>query len=771
MKAAFYRIIIPFLLTSLACPIGYAQSREIETHVVTEEDKPLPFASIAYCQPGDSLVIGGVVTDERGCCALSTPISPCLLRVSSIGYETLYRTVGADTPQPLTIRLREDATLLQGLTVTARRTPKIVAVPGGLSASIEGTLLATKPTLREVLLNLPGITDSNGSPTSLIGGSLTYYLNGRKVHRPERIRHLDPKQIKSITLITNPGAKYPGTTGAVVEIYSAEKDEGLTMRATGNVSLNRTLNDTETLDLDYQADRLSLYTLLALAREGKRSRQDQVYSRADSPEDNLSIHLSSDPARQRSLTAEAGGEYRPTSRLLLSLSGGYDAYRMSDMSLSSLRLGADGRAESDLRSDLLEKGRSGHVTLSGRAGLSDRLSLDLSTDYIGTSAQRSQLVTGEADEANHFRQTSTSNNSRYSLLALMARLDWRIGERSSLSLGEESNLIRLRHTSEGIPGEKDLSQQSSETITALYGEASCPLGPIDVSVGLRYEHQTARSEETGRHSYSSLLPYLSLSGSLLGTSQSLSLRTVALRPSLGRLSAFAYYSNRYLKQVGNPQLTRELTTTLQYALSYRDLYLSAQVRWTKDPIFSTYRTDPANPSGYIVSWRNYEHIYRAGSLLAGCSRQIGWYRPRLTVGLFAGEARIPVGESIRRLSDPMPYVSIDNGISLKRIDGSLRYTYTGKGYSSIFLTEPMHVIDLSLHASLIPDLLDLTLQWHDPLRGQVFRYSAATGEIRFSQVEDQDLSEIGLTLVWRFSNTSKSLRRPTTAQSSERRRL
>lgn len=211
-------------------------------------------------------------------------------------------------------------------------------------------------------------------------------------------------------------------------------------------------------------------------------------------------------------------------------------------------------------------------------------------------------------------------------------------------------------------------------------------------------------------------------------------------------------------------------TTLLYAVSVRSIYLSGKLTRTKDPIFVTYRTDPSDRHRFINSWDNFEGDYWSGSLLANFNHRYGVYNPNISLGLFASSAAVRVGDEVKRLSRPQPYLHLGNSLILGHVDMSLDYTYIGKGYSGIFFEEPVHYMDLSLHGSLPSKGLDLMLKWHDPLRKHISRYATRIGDIGFAQVEDQDLSYISATITWRFSS-KENKQRQSTVKSSERNRL
>lgn len=174
------QLVLSLLLLILSLP-AIAQDHTIAGQVVDETGAGISFATIVHCNTSDSTVIGGLVADEMGRFTLDGVSLPALLRISSLGYQASYRRVESAT-STLVIQLDAEPSLLNDLMVIGER-KSLRPTTGGLRMSVEGTILATKASMRDLLLTLPGIVDDNGSLRSLVSGSVTYYINGRKVRR------------------------------------------------------------------------------------------------------------------------------------------------------------------------------------------------------------------------------------------------------------------------------------------------------------------------------------------------------------------------------------------------------------------------------------------------------------------------------------------------------------------------------------------------------------------------------------------------------------
>ncbi|WP_277231723.1 carboxypeptidase-like regulatory domain-containing protein [Phocaeicola salanitronis] len=82
------RQILFFLLCLCAASILPAQT--YTGKVTDEKNQPLPYANVVLLSLPDSAFVTGTVSDESGAFALKTNRDNLLLRISSIGYATLY---------------------------------------------------------------------------------------------------------------------------------------------------------------------------------------------------------------------------------------------------------------------------------------------------------------------------------------------------------------------------------------------------------------------------------------------------------------------------------------------------------------------------------------------------------------------------------------------------------------------------------------------------------------------------------------------------------
>ena len=90
--------------------------------------------------------------------------------------------------------------------------------------NVEGTVLAGSHDVTDVLLHVPGmVTTANGDLEVFGQGQPVIYINNRKVQSDSEVKQLTPSEIKSVELITNPGARYDASGKAVLNILTVKK--------------------------------------------------------------------------------------------------------------------------------------------------------------------------------------------------------------------------------------------------------------------------------------------------------------------------------------------------------------------------------------------------------------------------------------------------------------------------------------------------------------------------------------------------------------------
>ena len=104
------------LLLSLVCFTSLS-AQTVSGKLVDEQNQPSPYANVVLLSLPDSAFVAGTISDADGTFTLETTMPNQLLRISSIGYSTVYKPVN---PADLgVVQLKSDAQLLGEVVVNA----------------------------------------------------------------------------------------------------------------------------------------------------------------------------------------------------------------------------------------------------------------------------------------------------------------------------------------------------------------------------------------------------------------------------------------------------------------------------------------------------------------------------------------------------------------------------------------------------------------------------------------------------------------------------
>lgn len=205
--------------TMLAMLLGYSMvwatptnNPDVTGYIVDENNQPLEFVNIALLSLNDSTYVQGATSDVDGKFHIVTPETVGILRITYVGYETRY--VNVENIEAGRIILRSDAKMLDDVTVKGQL-PKTKLTGNSMVTTIEGTVLGSSGSAKEMLSKVPGMTQKGDDLEVLGKGTPIYYINGRKMQDKEELKRLRSEEIQSVEVITNPGAEYDATVFAL----------------------------------------------------------------------------------------------------------------------------------------------------------------------------------------------------------------------------------------------------------------------------------------------------------------------------------------------------------------------------------------------------------------------------------------------------------------------------------------------------------------------------------------------------------------------------
>jgi Outer membrane protein beta-barrel family/Carboxypeptidase regulatory-like domain len=199
----------------------YAQT--ISGKITDEKQKPVRLATILLLKQNDSSLVMSLLSSNDGSFAF-TNVAPgkYLVNIDVVSHKKNYtRAEIIDKDLDLgTINVLPDATMLKEVTVTATK-PFLEQKADKLIVNVEGSATAAGSTAMEVLQKVPGILVTNdkitmvgkGTPAILVDGRLSQYTDIAQL-----LRDISAANIEKIEVVSNPGARYDASGGAVINI-------------------------------------------------------------------------------------------------------------------------------------------------------------------------------------------------------------------------------------------------------------------------------------------------------------------------------------------------------------------------------------------------------------------------------------------------------------------------------------------------------------------------------------------------------------------------
>ena len=762
------------LMLCLTAHTLFAASEPITGTVVDESGSPLDFANITLLTLNDSTIVDGTVTDADGKFSVTDSNNYCVLRIFVIGYE---ETIITNPHGNLgLIRLTPDSYELGEIVVKGSR-PVAKLKTDGLQVEISGTYLANTGTALDVLGKMPFVSKT-GSQLEVLGkGTPIVYINGRQVRDQSELDQLSSSDIKSVDVVTSPGARYDSSVNAVIRITTiVPVGEGFSFNDRTTLGYKHYAYLFEQVNFNFRKNGLDLFGRLNYENYRERPRY----------ENNTTQYLQSGLVSQRSSGKDFTkypvyeGRIGVNYNLSNQYAGFYYdfAYRPA--------YGTSTSFTSRLLSSVLED----ELKYNGTNHRRNRQHL-LSAYYTGTLGkwqlsanfdamwQINNRTTNETETStfNPERVFFTYNDVANILLAgnLTASFPVWKGE---LRLGTEvSDIYRNDLYLADVDFITDNDTKIKETTSALFAEISQTFGKLSVSAGLRWEYTDSRyflwgeKKDDQSRRYHNLAPSASLSLPIGNVSTNLSYMRKTSRPAFEQLSSAVRYLDRYSYESGNPNLKPIYRDYVSLSGSWRDLVVELTYYSTKNYFMWQTTPYPGNPAMTLLKMENMPryNTFEAFANYSPCYFTI--WRPTFMAGIIAQDFKLMHNGTEMKLNKPFGIFRFNNAIHLPwdmwlNVDFSAQTSGNG---DNVYLKSRWNC-DLGLYKSFANDTWSVKLQLNDlfnTYRQQMTQYDALSAVSVNKLYDTRDLS---LTIRYNF-NAARSRFKGRGAANSEKERF
>ena len=770
---------LPMLMVMLMMSImSFAETQNIGGKVIDENGEPLSYVNVVLLSLPDSAFVQGAVTDEQGVFNIVTDKTEGLLKVSSVGYETIY--IDIHEANGLTIQMKEDNKVLKEVVVKGQL-PKTHVKGDAMRTNVAGTILEKAGTVSDALSKIPSLeADRDGAVKVLGRGDAEVYINGRKVRDASELARLRSDQIQHVDVVHNPGARYAASTKAVVRItLKKAQGEGISFQDNlgGIYRYGHTI--TNNLDVNYRTGGLDLTASLWAGRNGHNKSFQENDMRYLVESDRIDGYTKQDTKQTwKGLSPQLQVNYMVDENHSFGAFYKYDYH--PDGALTS-QFDTDEyenglfteRSESKIRQDEKFKKHIFNAYYNGKLG---QLGIDFNLDGLfdrteapGQTIEQSKNVNGAAMTRSIDSNTKSGNNFWASKLVLSYPL-WK----GNLSVGGEYSYNHRTdaytyNASEAVPVTAT-DTEINEKSEALFMDYGHQFGKVFVQAGIRYEHLVndyynfgVREDEVCRD-YGDWFPTAVISAPIGKVQLSLSYRRDIKRPAYSSLTSSTIYLNRYAYQSGNPYLKPTYTHSLVLNAGYK--WMGVNINLSRVKNSETMSTEPFpgadNPLISLVRPINTKDDYNQLSFNPYASPVIGCWHPTWFVyALFQNYKSPSLDGSIVTLNRPYVNMGWDNTVKLPkgwRLNAGMRFNPKGD-VDNFRITRAQFSADLGVqHDISLRRLgsLTLDLRCNDIFNSNVTR--AIVYGVRELTVYNPVRRTFRLDLTWKFNEARSKYR-------------
>ena len=742
-------------------------------HIVDEGGQPVEFANISLYNEG---FINGGVSNENGDFVIPCKAQRITLKVSFIGYKTVERNVSVGHIG--TITLQPETYMVQGVEIKGE-IPQYKMTSGGMTVDVQHSILHDVGTANDLLSMLPLVQHRNGKFEVLAKGEPEIYINNKKVRDPIELKQLKSVDIKSVDIITAPGAKYNAEVNAVIRIKTLKtQGDGFSLMATSDTWKNNKWNNYSDLTLKYRTGGLEAFANVALDN-GHYSNDQDIDQELHISKDLFNVHAEL-PVRstwtQLEYKAGLSYDFNTDHSIGVSFSSQKNLYNRftTDMKQHYLRNGAfDSNVQ--LLTDIREKDKPIWELNTYYVGKVGKLGIDLNATVLRHESEENNNQQ-ELSEQYGNRTITTLTNEDRKMVAGKLVLDYPVWK-GVLSGGSEaistlSQGHNLNH--ENIIPESDTEMK--EKNIAGFAEYEVQLGQWHLNAGLRFEHVSADytsfgiwQEEPSR-TYNDWFPNLSAAWQKDKWGAQLSYSKRITRPPYNMLTSMVVYDSRILYEGGNPLLRPSVRHSIDFNLTYS--WLTFVTGFTRENDFFTHVGNIYDEANEIAIFQpdNFDHQDRIYATLVA-SPKLGFWQPQATLHYYQQMFDAEKYGAPKKLNKPEFSARLQSWFVIDpTAKALLDVSYTGSNHWGFMYRGSNFMVNARLQKSFLKGQLSATLYANDIFRTAKTKVTTYYAIGQTAQDVYTYTQCVGLTLSYNF-NASSSKYRGTGAGNEEKGRL
>lgn len=659
---------------------------QIKGVICDENQNPVKFANVILMGV-DSVYIAGTITDVSGKFNFQSDYPKAkLMQITSFGYKTLIKTLDEKNDMGK-LMLVSDNILLDEVTITAQR-PSQHLTKGGIITTVNGSVLSLLGNAMDVIGQLPGVMREDDKFTVFGKGTPTIYVNGRKLMDNSELYRMSSKDIASVEVISNPGAKYGAEVRSVLLVRTIKKQEDkLSGSIQGFVRAAHSWSNSDNLSLNFRKNNLDLFG--AFAFDHSRFYQQQRNITTINTGHKL-YNLNSDiiilPV-STTYNANLGFNWQINPKHVLGAKYEFRGtpYNRSDWTTNeTIELNGILDDKIDYYTHWRRKYLPTNILDMYYIGQYGDWTLTVNNDYYSSHNKVEQEI-DEVCLSEGESTISSLNQINSSMFASKSVLKYNFGK-NILEAGYEYTYTnrsdRYDNYNDFLP---DADDNIKEHNIAGFISATFPIGVYELSGGLRYEHTISNYYENGllisdqSRKYDRLFQNIDFTFPIKKAKFTLSYTAKTKRPMYSQLSSNIQYDDRFTYETGNPLLKPEINHDVSLNGIYKWIFFSASYQCVKDAIVGIVKPYQEGKPVNLMTYKNYNHISKYTAMVS-LSPKISIWAPRLQFDIMGQDLKIPFMGTELRMNNPLLFINFYNSISVGKgftITGDMLYHTSG----------------------------------------------------------------------------------------------
>lgn len=655
---------------------------------------------------------------------------------------------------------------LQSASVIGRR-PHFRVTEGKMIHDIsDNNEYQSLPSVLEVMKNLPLVTVNNDK-VGVFGKKNTVILVNGQPAKNDSWEFIQPENIRSIEVLTNPPARYSAAGAAVINIVTRRNpSEGLNGQLFASVSKGKYGRTDSRLQLGYATSKLNLYTNIGYSPNKRLfvENYDRYFGDGTELQNELRQKRTTSPA----YNLLTGGDYRIGFRHTIDMQ-----YQRIQQNWERFTVNSTGLTESDSRRTLF-------LTLTSAENEVVRNIYDLNYVFaIDSLGKRLTVGVGYVDyhsvENSDMSETtnadyrkSKKSDSEAEVSLLTSNIDYEhvtmLGYRFTIGAygarSEDDSYYTLYNTTAEKPvPDADFSNGLlvRENKYAAYTTAGKSWGSFSLSAGLRYEHVDYKS--TGRSkTYDDLFPSVEIGyvfGEKLRADLSYSRKTN--RPAFQDLDPSTIYVDTLTYFRGNTGLRPEYSHNLVLNVIYnRYFVLSLGYSRIDDPLYMSVHKLRPDTRICVATTENLKSE-DSWTFSLSAPYQHGRWTTHNSLGVTYNRTRFDIEKVGYEPARTLFYAFSSHNFRFPAgIALFFTYQYHSSGQSGIFTFNKQHVLRCGSSVSLLSDRLTLTLRYDDVLHQDRIHNRANLNDLHFIYRSKYDSSCLTFSLRYKFGKSTRN---------------